>query len=135
MKLISAEFNKETGVSTVILQNRNGRYIGTAKLHPEDKEFASEYAGCRIAEKRAWIKYLKEELKKAKLQKKTINSLRANVWDNVPTINIPYENRIDLEYKKYDKAIKNLKTEIEIIKHSIELDIKARDRITEKRGL
>ena len=43
------------------MQHLGIKFIGTAKLHPEDKENASSYEGCFIAENRAIIEALKYE--------------------------------------------------------------------------
>ena len=49
MKFIKGEYSPETKISTVILQDKHGTYTGTAKLHPNDKKYASEFTGCSIA--------------------------------------------------------------------------------------
>lgn len=66
MHLISSYFNEETGKSIVEVKHKKKIYKGTAKLHPEDVDKASKYAGCRFAEIRAEIKALKTEHRKEK---------------------------------------------------------------------
>lgn len=66
MHLISSYFNPETGVSTVGIRHKKRTYYGTARLHPEDADKASKYAGCRFAKLRAEIKALKIEHRKEK---------------------------------------------------------------------
>jgi len=61
MKFISSSYDEVTGISTVIMQHLGERFIGAAKIHPEEKEKASEFTGCRLAEIRAMIKGLKYE--------------------------------------------------------------------------
>ena len=58
MKFLYSYFFPDTGESVAALKNKDGLYIGSAKLHPDDKNTASQFAGCRLAEYRAWIKYL-----------------------------------------------------------------------------
>ena len=66
MHLISSYFNEETGKSIVEVKHKKRIYHGTARLHPEDMDKASKYAGCRFAEIRAEIKALKTEHRKEK---------------------------------------------------------------------
>lgn len=66
MQLIDSIFNEGTGKSTSVIKYKKKKYYGYAWLHPEDKEKASKYAGCRYAEMRAEIKALKAEHKKEK---------------------------------------------------------------------
>lgn len=54
-KLIHADYNAENGISQVVIENRNGCFMGIAQCH-EEEEAPSDYAGCRIAEARAHIK-------------------------------------------------------------------------------
>lgn len=66
MRLVDSYYNEETGKSISEIIYKKHRYIGTARLHPEDADKASKYTGCRYAEMRAEIKALKEEHKKEK---------------------------------------------------------------------
>lgn len=66
MKFISSTFNKETGISIVVMEHMGVQFEGRAKLHPDDANRASEFAGCAFAETRATIKALKHERKMAK---------------------------------------------------------------------
>ena len=66
MQLINSGFNEGTGKSTSVIKHKKKKYYGYAWLHPEDKEIASKYTGCRYAEMRAEIKALKAEHKKEK---------------------------------------------------------------------
>lgn len=61
MKFISSSYDSNTGISTVTMQHLGVKFIGKAYLHPNDKENASNYAGCEYAEIRAKIKALKYE--------------------------------------------------------------------------
>ena len=62
MKTIASEYNKETGISKVIVATDLGDITAYASLHPDDKDIASSFAGCRYAEMRAGIKYMKEKI-------------------------------------------------------------------------
>ena len=74
MKLIYSDFNKNTGISTVVLQNREGCYKGIARVHPEDDNDGNAITGCSIAESRAMIKYHKAMIKKNKTKIKALQS-------------------------------------------------------------
>ena len=79
MKFLYGCFNQETGQSVVAIADKYGRYIGYAKLHPEDKKYASKYTGCAIAEGRAWIKALKNQKRYQKYQLKIIENLSKDI--------------------------------------------------------
>lgn len=60
---ISSNYDENTGISETEILTDLGSFKGIAKLHPEDKEIASRFAGCRYAETRAVIKYFKMKIK------------------------------------------------------------------------
>lgn len=66
MKLVESDFDKKSGVSICKVKHLNKNYYGTAQLHPEDKDKASNLTGCRYAHTRAEIKALKAEYKQKK---------------------------------------------------------------------
>jgi hypothetical protein len=66
MKFISSSYCEKTGISTVTMQHLGIKFVGTAKLHPDDKENASHFEGCWLAEQRAIILALKYERYMAK---------------------------------------------------------------------
>ena len=68
MKFINSYFNSDCGNSTVIIQHLGKKFVGTACIHPDEKEKASSYAGCQIAEIRAEILALKYERKLKKTE-------------------------------------------------------------------
>lgn len=63
IKLIESNFDRETGVSYAKIQTDYGVFAGSAKLHEEDKEHVSSFAGCHYAETRAIIAYMKHRVK------------------------------------------------------------------------
>ena len=63
IKLIESNFDRETGVSYAKIQTDYGVFVGSAKLHEEDKEYVSSFAGCHYAETRAIIAYMKHRVK------------------------------------------------------------------------
>ena len=66
MKFIKSYYDPILGGSFVQMQHLGKKFDGYANLHSEDKENASEYAGCTLAEFRATVKALKYERKIAK---------------------------------------------------------------------
>lgn len=63
LKTIASSYNPETGISTATVSTEIGIFNGLARLHPDDKEIASKFAGCEYAEMRAILKYAKEKIK------------------------------------------------------------------------
>lgn len=96
MKFISSSYDPETGLSTVVMQHLGIKFTGTAQLHPDDKENASKYGGCVIAEFRAAIAAYKYERKLAKQKAdEAIDFMKAcegysNFDKNSPTAKIMY---------------------------------------------
>ena len=45
MKFIESSYNSETGESKVVMQHLGVKFVGTAKVHPDDWENASSYEG------------------------------------------------------------------------------------------
>lgn len=60
---ISSNYDETTGISKTVILTDLGSFEGFAKLHPDDKNNASRFAGCRYAEERALIKYAKMKIK------------------------------------------------------------------------
>ena len=135
MKMIYSEFDQSTGISTVILQNRKDRYIGKAKIHPEDINYISKITGCKIAEYRAWLQYFKKEVKEAKIKLKALLALKKDI-----SINCPFQEenenlllkRLNINIKYYEKLLETHQLAIENIKNKIKDDIKIRNHIRSK---
>ena len=64
MRFINANYDKDLGKSIAIVEHNKQFFTGVAKAHPDDKEHASEYRGCSLAETRAMIAALRDERKK-----------------------------------------------------------------------
>lgn len=80
-KLVYADYDEDSGKSTVIIRNKYGTFEGNAYLNPEDKDIASKYAGCRYAEIRADLKSVKTHLKKVNAELETIYKIWHTLWD------------------------------------------------------
>ena len=96
MKFISSSYDPDTGLSTVTMQHLGVKFVGVAKLHPEDRETASRFGGCLIAELRATIAGYKYERNIAKQKAdEAIDFLKAcehykNFDKNSPTAKVMY---------------------------------------------
>lgn len=125
MKIINSNYDEQTGISTVTIGTKYGQFTGKARLHPNDITIASKIAGCRYAEFRATIKYLKAEQKDLKQQLKTFIDFYLNIcqhsrFNEKEYTNIQIRKRIDKLQRdiEINKAIiKNIEM---VMKHDIE---------------
>lgn len=117
--LIKADYNEETGVSTVMIDTDLGAFYGKAKLHDEDKDYASKYTGCRYAETRATIKYLKMKQKYILGQLKALHMIKET-------------NQIDKLILKFDKDLNDVELAIKASQESLKKDIEQRPEILKK---
>ena len=78
-KILNADFNRETGISKVNILTDLGNFEGKSKLHEEDKDIISNFEGCRYAELRAVVKYIKAKIKNQKIKVNTIKNLIINM--------------------------------------------------------
>lgn len=62
IRLYSSNFDEKTGISTATIATDYGFFSATSKLHEEDLDISSSYAGCEYAEIRATIKYIKKRI-------------------------------------------------------------------------
>lgn len=67
-------YDKELGVARVILNKKGITAWGTARLHPDDRDYGSEYTGLGIAEMRAQKDFLE---KRARAKRKEYKRLLA----------------------------------------------------------
>lgn len=109
---ISSNYDENTGISKTVILTDLGSFEGIAKLHPEDKEIASRFAGCRYAEERAIIKYAKMKIKvinnQLEVLKKVANEIKNKKYykENSTGIKILEKNIYVLEDdKEYFKTI------------------------------
>lgn len=63
IKLLNSNYDEDTGISNVTILTEYGEFSGTSKLHEEDKQISSSFAGCQYAEMKAIIKYMKYKIK------------------------------------------------------------------------
>ena len=119
MKFIKGIFNEETGVSTVILKDKqNNLYKGKAYLHPDDKPYASQFAGCRLAEYRAWIKYYQYQRRIKKYQLQALENLGKDIKD-CSFLDLKFKHTFWTHIKNYHKEIKEYENNIKELKKLI----------------
>lgn len=117
--LIKADYNENTGVSNVMIDTDLGAFTGQAKLHDEDKDYASKYTGCRYAETRATIKYLKMKQKYILGQLKVLHMIKET-------------NEIDRLILKLDKKLNDVELAIKFSQESLTKDIEQRPELIKR---
>ena len=85
-KIIYSCYDHNDKWSEVAISTRLGEFWGSAQLNPEDEEYESRFTGCEIAEARAYVKYLSEEIKIAKVKYKTLKNLEKNFLSSTEPI-------------------------------------------------
>lgn len=78
-KVKMANYDKESGVSIVTLTTDLGEFTGVSRLHEDDRENASSFFGCEIAEMRALIAYSKRQKMITSQQYKAIKDMYKNL--------------------------------------------------------
>lgn len=103
--------------------------MGRSRLQPEDKEYASKYAGCHFAEMKAKIKCLKKRRNDWKLRLKELVYFKKMLED------IKGYNPNSIEARKVrkriyliNKEINNLDNLIQSSNQAIQEEIQARDK-------
>lgn len=127
-KFLNSNYDKETGISTVTISTKYGKFTGEARLNPEDKEYESTFYGCYIAENRAIINALKARMNKLVIEVTAYEEyqcacMNANYTNQKSRESIILHKFIVGKYKE----IFEIKKQIKAIKQSI--DIGAKERI------
>lgn len=107
IKMIYSNYDKGTGISTVTLRTQFGDITRTTKLHEDDKEIASTYAGCQYAELKCLSVYMKKMAVAIQYQ---INGLM-NLKDRIECTKAFDKDNINWEVKTLYKEINRLKKE------------------------
>ena len=119
MKIVYSEYDRNTGMSCVVIDYK-GRYKlqGSARLHPDDYDNASEIIGCQYAEARAIANTLMIKLRNLKAKYKDFQEFvqsceqYKNFDPESPTAKVMYRqlNRRRIEIEKLEKDIEFYKT-------------------------
>lgn len=138
IELSKAVFDRETGISEVTIRTDYGEFTGTAKMHPDDTPYASEFAGCSLAERRAYKKYIKARIRECNAQIKVLKHL-ANTYKGM--CNPDELDNKKLYWKPVDfiedlrQEITFWKEEMQAIDEDIAESIKIRDKIAKRLDL
>ena len=125
---------EETGQSTVWLNYHGKTYRGDAKLHPDDKEHASNIFGGRLAEERATLKIYKHERNELKNKYKIIKAFVVNTQSTTGFSKMSKENfLLEEQLYKMDKQIKKVEKEIENTEKYIKKMVNFRSYFTTER--
>ena len=79
IKMIKSNFDEITGISEVTIATDIGEFSGTSKLHDEDRNISSSFAGCQYAEMRAVIKYMKRKMHDLDMQIKGLTDFHSSL--------------------------------------------------------
>ena len=130
MKFIYGEYNEKTGVSIVKLKDKeNNEYIGKAYLHPDDKEYASQFAGCRLAEYRAWIKYYQYQRRIKKAQLKELENLAKEINENYLVPGLKTQRLVWSHIRQRRREISQWEENIKTLKNLIKSSQEVREKI------
>lgn len=126
--IVYAKYNPETGLSKVWIKNKYGIFMGKSRLHPDDKEFASEYIGCHFAEMKATINAYKKKKQDLQLRLKELNYfyeiLKSTKYTNLDSIEV---RKLRKRIYILEKEIEQVEKEIEQLKADFQYEVKARD--------
>ena len=79
IKMIKSNFDEITGISEVTIATDIGEFSGISKLHDEDRNISSNFAGCQYAETRAIIKYMKRKMHDLDMQIKGLTDFQSSL--------------------------------------------------------
>lgn len=115
MNRISTRWNDDMGVAICTIVTSNGDTVtGYAECSEKDKDMISEKVGCTIAEKRAYIEYLRYiRDKELKPELKALNKFY-NVINQSK-----YYNEADYSNQMLLRAINRLETDITALKDEL----------------
>ena len=126
MKLISSYFNE--GVSLCEIQHKKKIYRGISRIHPDDLHSNSMLFGGAIAEKRAQIRALKDELKKEKSSCDECRKfVKACVGYKNFDKNSPTAKAMFTQLNKRIKRVNQIVDRINELEEEVQKDIQKRD--------
>lgn len=76
------KYDAETGVSICVVKQKGITGRGKAKVHPEDRRFATQLVGAQIAEFRAIKDFLEKRAAKKKREAKKLQSIAQSLLDS-----------------------------------------------------
>ena len=78
-EIIDCGYDKDIKKAWVSIKTKYGLFLGVCKAHPEDYDIASEFTGCEIAERKAYMKALKAHCKAISMEIKTLEDLHKRI--------------------------------------------------------
>ena len=115
-KLVKSNYDKEDGISFVEIQTDYGNFCDYSFLSPDDKDVASSFLGCELAEYRATIQYFEKCLTRVNIQINCLEDLKLRFNQEEPVL----EKRLK-QYKDYKKEIiDNIASLKEVINNKLE---------------
>ena len=127
------DYDKDTLKSSCIIEDGNIIGIGNAYCHPKDNDIASERTGMRIAEDRAYIKYL-QNYKACQLQPAftALKHVYATMCHSKQFNPHSYEaKRLRKEIKNIEKEINKTSCSIENVKLRLKEYVDDKDKMAE----
>lgn len=117
-------YNEQDGMSVVTIEYHGNEFVGSARLHPDDAEKASKYAGCRFAEQRAYIKMLKSILADERIKcdacRNFVKSCESyKNWDRKSPLAKDAYRQLNLRIKKVNEIIEEINNAIDDLDKSI----------------
>ena len=135
IKMIKSNFDEITGISEVTIATDIGEFSGTSKLHDEDRNISSSFAGCQYAEMRAVIKYMKRKIHDLDMQIKGLTDFQSSLkcrkdYNHISIENSKARRRIyELNKQKeiwekrinslYEKMLRNMEQREKVIEKII----------------
>ena len=114
IKMIKSNFDEITGISEVTIATDIGEFSGTSKLHDEDRNISSSFAGCQYAEMRAVIKYMKRKMHDLDMQIKGLTDFQSSLKCRKDYNHTSIENFKGLSKKEIEESIDELNKQKEI---------------------
>lgn len=124
-------YNEHRGKATCTISDGQNTFVGTAKCHPDDWDYMSEYTGCEIAERRCKIKIL-QHIKNNQI----IPQIQAYEHLISTMLNSKQLNPQSYEFKRIKAEYDNLLKQYIAIKNKIKYSqSKLREYITNKESV
>lgn len=120
-KRISFDYDEEAGLTIATLKTSKGTFYGTSCKHPDDKFHSSYSVGTDIAEARAYISFINNQISDKKNELKGLDRLLAAMPNNAPGIHYPHNLQRAIIFE-----IDNLKEEKNLWKSKINQIIEGR---------
>lgn len=110
----------------ILIKTNLGNFEGYAFLHPDDKEYESDFAGARVAEANAIIDYLNEFEHRLNIKLQAVNEMlsmaKKEKYSDMKTIALDYKEKIMM-------AKKDVKETRHYIKENLNSYLEARIKV------